>query len=344
MSVINKPFLDALTGKVQSRPPIWLMRQAGRYLPEYREIRANAGGFLNLCYNPKLACEVTMQPIRRYGFDAAILFSDILVVPDALGQKVEFLEGEGPKLEALQSPSDIAKLSDQWLHSRLEPVYETLSLIKASLPSETALIGFAGAPWTIATYMIEGGSSKDFAKTKLWSFKDPDSFEELLNLIADSTADYLIAQVEAGAEAVQIFDSWASVLPEAYFDRWIIAANKRLIHKFKMKCPNTPVIGFPRGAGLKYIDYIDETGVDAVGLDTTLPLGWARDNLQNKVCVQGNLDPQLLLAGGTAMDEAVDYILETLKDGPFIFNLGHGIIKETPPEHVSRLMDRVRGR
>ncbi len=339
---MNKPFLNALAGKKQTIPPIWLMRQAGRYLPEYRKIRANAGGFLNLCYNPKLACEVTLQPIRRYNFDAAILFCDILVIPDALGQKVRFIEGEGPKLDSLKSHKDILKLSAKNLHLHLNPVYEAIYLIKSSLPTNISLIGFAGAPWTIATYMIEGGSSKDFINTKLWSFNNPDSFKFLLDLIADTTADYLIAQVKAGVEAVQIFDSWAGVLSEFYFDEWIIAANERLISKFKKSCPDIPVIGFPRGAGIKYLDYIKKTKVDCISLDTTLPLGWVRDNLQNKICVQGNLDPQILLAGGFAMEKAVDHILETLNDRPFIFNLGHGIIKETPIENVEKLIKLIR--
>lgn len=344
MTETAKPFLDALNGKAHKYPPVWLMRQAGRYLPEYREVRAEAGSFLNLCYNPEKATEVTLQPIRRYGFDAAILFSDILVVPDALGQKVEFVEGEGPKLEPVRNAAEAAKLSENWMHQRLEPVYEAVGRIRGALPHDVALIGFAGAPWTVATYMVEGGSSKDFAHTKKFAYSDPDGFQDMINLVADSTADYLATQVESGAETVQIFDSWAGVLPDDQFRRWIIEPTKRLVARFRAQHPDIPVIGFPRGAGLMYPEYIETTGVTAVGLDTTMPLEWARDNLQTRCPVQGNLDPQILLTGGATLDAAVDRIVETLGQGAFVFNLGHGIVKETPPENVERLMNRLRGR
>ncbi|WP_115936505.1 uroporphyrinogen decarboxylase [Aestuariispira insulae] len=344
MTKTVKPFLAALHGETQARPPIWLMRQAGRYLEEYREVRKNVSGFLELCYTPELACEVTLQPIRRFGFDAAIMFSDILVLPDALGQEVTFVEGEGPKLAPIRNGSDLSKLSADWIHQRLEPVYEAITLMKQRLPDQTALIGFAGAPWTVATYMIEGGSSKDFANTKAWAFQNPNSFQDLINLVADATADYLCAQVDQGVEAVQLFDSWAGVLPEDAFARWVIEPTKRIVDRFKQRHPDIPFIGFPRGAGINYPAYVEATGVTAVGLDTTVPTKWAAETLQKKLPVQGNLDPQVLLAGGDMLDQSVGRILENLQDGPFIFNLGHGIIKETPVSHVERLMNLVRGR
>lgn len=344
MTKTEKPFLAALKGQTQTRPPVWLMRQAGRYLPEYMKVRSSVSGFLELCYTPELACEVTLQPIRRYGFDAAIMFSDILVLPDALGQEVSFVQGEGPKLEPVRSVTELQKLSTNWIHQRLEPVYEAITLMKQGLPDQTALIGFAGAPWTVATYMVEGGSSKDFALTKGWAFQDPDGFQGVIDLLVEGTADYLSMQVEQGVEAVQLFDSWAGVLPEDAFDRWVIEPTKRIVEKFKAKHPDVPFIGFPRGAGIQYPRYVELTGVDAVGLDTTVPTKWAAENLQTKLPVQGNLDPQVLLAGGEQLDLAVHRIIENLGNGPFIFNLGHGIIKETPVEHVERLMDLVRGR
>tara|TARA_R100001086_G_scaffold248337_1_gene185022 strand:+ start:571 stop:1617 length:1047 start_codon:yes stop_codon:yes gene_type:complete len=337
-----KPFLRSLAGETQSIPPIWLMRQAGRYLPEYREVRAQANGFLDLCYSPDKACEVTMQPIRRYGFDAAILFSDILVIPHALQQNVWFVEGEGPKLEPLKGDADLSILKPDAVLGHLQPVFETVSKISANLPIETALIGFAGAPWTVATYMIEGGSSRDFSKTKIWAYQNPESFQRLIDILVDATANYLVAQIDAGAEAVQLFDSWAGALDEAGFYRWSLAPAKALVAKVKERHPTVPIIGFPRGVGPLYADYATETGVDAVSLDQGLPVAWAAKELQPHVTVQGNLDPMALLAGGDALDTAVDHILENLSGGPFIFNLGHGIIKETPPDHVTRLVERIR--
>ncbi len=319
------------------------MRQAGRYLPEYRDVRARAGGFLELCYSPEMAVEVTLQPIRRYGFDAAILFSDILVVPDALGQPVRFEEGEGPKLDPIGDAASLAHLSAEAIHDRLAPVYETVRGLSEALPKEVTLIGFAGAPWTVATYMVEGGSSRDFAKTRAWSLTDSEGFGRLIDLVTSATADYLCRQVEAGAEALQLFDSWAGVLPEDAFQRWVIEPNARIVSAVKARFPELPVIGFPRGAGVLYERYIEQTGVDAVSLDTTVPLSWAAETLQPKATLQGNLDPQVLLAGGEALDRRVREIVETLGRGPFIFNLGHGIIKETPPEHVTQLLRAVRG-
>jgi len=339
----DKPFLRVLTGEVLPVPPVWLMRQAGRHLPEYRAVRAKADGFLDLCFTPEYAVEVTLQPIRRYGFDAAILFSDILVVPHALGQKVWFEEGVGPKLNPLAGPEDLRRLSKNALHERLEPVYEAVRGIKAALPTETALIGFAGAPWTVASYMIEGGSSRDFAAGKLWAYDDPDSFSVLIDLLVDSTVDYLSAQVEAGVEALQIFDSWAGVWPEAELKRWCLNPLRRIAEGVRRNHPMIPIIGFPRGAGAGYREFATSSGVQALSLDTTVPLAWARDNLQSKLPVQGNLDPMVLVAGGAALERGVESILAAFRDGPHIFNLGHGILQQTPPDHVEQLLKLVRG-
>lgn len=338
-----KPFLRSLAGENSTVPPIWLMRQAGRYLPEYRAVRAEANGFLDLCYSPDKACEVTLQPIRRYGFDAAILFSDILVIPHALQQKVWFVEGEGPKLEPLAGDADLSILQPDAVLAHLRPVLETVSKLSSALPLETTLIGFAGAPWTVATYMIEGGSSRDFAKTKLWAYSNPESFQRLMDILVEATAAYLVAQVDAGAQALQIFDSWAGALNETAFHRWSIAPAKALVAKIRERHPDVPIIGFPRGAGPLYVDYARETGVTAISLDQGIPADWAAREIPDGVTLQGNLDPMLLLAGGAALDRAIDHILERFAGRPHIFNLGHGIIKETPPEHVAHLVNRIRG-
>lgn len=339
----EKLMLRALKGETLARPPVWLMRQAGRYLPEYRAVRARAAGFLDLCYTPDYAVEVTLQPIRRYGFDAAILFSDILVVPDALGQKVWFEEGVGPRLEALESPAALDGLSREGLHEALAPVYETVRRLSRELPAETTLIGFAGAPWTVASYMLEGGSSKDFAAGKRWAYGAPEAMQRLIDLLVAATGDYLLAQIDAGAEVVQIFDSWAGVWPEDHLRRWCLEPAKTLVDRIRTERPGVPVIVFPRGAGVLYRDYAGESGAAGLGLDTTVPLAWARAELQSRVAVQGNLDPLLLVAGGAAQREAVARILEQLGRGPFVFNLGHGIVPETPPEHVAQLMEQIRG-
>lgn len=339
----QKSFIRALRGESLQPPPLWLMRQAGRYLPEYREIRGNVSGFLELCYTPELAVEVTLQPIRRYGFDAAILFSDILVVPDALGQAVRFEEGEGPKLDPVRDMAGVEALSEAGLHEHLAPVYETVRRLSVELPPEVTLIGFAGAPWTVATYMVEGGSSRDFANARRWGLFDPDGFSRLIELVTQATAAYLCRQVEAGAEVLQIFDSWAGVLSEGEFDRWVIAPTAKIVSTVRARHPDIPIIGFPRGAGVLYERYVVETGVDAVSLDSTVPLDWAARHLQDKVTLQGNLDPLLLLGGGEDMDREIRRILELLGSGPFLFNLGHGIIKETPPDNVARLVEVVRG-
>ncbi len=337
-----KPFLRALAGEPITPPPFWLMRQAGRYLPEYRETRARAGSFLDLCYNPELAVEVTLQPLRRYAMDAAILFSDILVIPDALGQSVAFREGEGPILPPIRSARDLDRLGTPGLLDRLAPVIETVRRLSTAIPSTTALIGFAGAPWTVATYMIEGGGSKDFGHAKRMMWGEPQLFARLMELVTAATGDYLIAQIDAGAEAIQIFDTWAGALPETEFRRWAIGPARHLADRIHAERPGVPVIGFPRGAGVLYRAYVEETGVDGVSLDTSVPLAWAAEVLQPLCTVQGNLDPMLLVAGGEALDTGIDRILATLGKGPFIFNLGHGIVPATPPGNVARLADRVK--
>ncbi len=337
----DKLMIKALRGEKTKRPPIWLMRQAGRYLPEYRATRQKAKGFLELCYNPELATEVTLQPIHRFGFDASILFSDILVVPHALGQKVWFEEGQGPKLDRLQKADDIRKLNTENFHSHLEPVYETIERLKERLPQETTLIGFAGAPWTVVSYMIEGGSSKDYTQSKTWAFSNEESFKKLIDLVTIATADYLIEQINRGAETVQIFDSWAGVWPEEYLKKWCLNPCKDIIKAIKKVHPDIPVILFPRMVGSAYKIFAQHSGADALSLDTTVPLSWACSELQKNVTIQGNLDPLVLVAGGQTLDQEVDRILNHLSNGPFIFNLGHGIVPQTPPEHVAQLIERI---
>lgn len=334
-------FLKTLAGEASSPPPIWLMRQAGRYLPEYREVRAGARGFLDLCYTPDLAVEVTLQPIRRYGFDAAILFSDILVVPDALGSDVTFVEGEGPKLSPIRDASGVSRLSKTGLHEHLAPVYETLRRLRQELPEETALIGFAGAPWTVASYMVEGGGSKEFQEARTFARKDPETFSALIGLVVDATTDYLIAQVEAGAQALQLFDSWAGVLPPSEFHRWCVLPLKAIVSAVKTAHPEIPIIAFPRGAGPLYRHFVDSVPVDGVSLDTTMPVDWAAENLK-KVCLQGNLDPIALLSGGEDMLNDAAFLLNRLAGRAHIFNLGHGVLPPTNPDTVKRLVDFVR--
>ena len=335
-------FLRALSGEVVNPPPIWLMRQAGRYLPEYREVRAQAGGFLDLCYNPELAARVTLQPIERYGFDAAILFSDILVVADALGQKVWFEEGHGPRLEPVTQEADLARLAPERAGETFAPVYGTVSRLASALDGDTALIGFCGGPWTVATYMVAGHSTTDQAPARLWAYRDPEGFGRLIDMIVEASATYLTGQIEAGAQAVQIFESWAGVLPSNEFQRWVVAPTKKLVGKLRATHPEVPIIGFPRAAGPLYLDFLGQTGVDALGCDTSLPLDWIKTNLQRHTTVQGNLDPLLLVAGGSEFDRRVRDIRDTLSGGPHIFNLGHGIVPQTPPENVERLVKIVR--
>jgi uroporphyrinogen decarboxylase len=319
------------------------MRQAGRYLPEYREIRKDAGTFLDLCYTPDLAAEVTLQPIRRYGFDAAIIFSDILVIPDALGQPVSFKEGVGPVLEAIENVNGLTSLNQDRLLEHLLPVYEALQQVRRDLPDETALIGFAGAPWTVATYMVEGGTSRDFANTKRWAFSAPQEFGKLVDILVASITKHLIAQVDAGADALQIFDSWAGMLPETAFDQWCVDPISRIVSGVKEKHPDVPIIVFPRLAGYRYLKVATIEGVSAVSLDQTVSLDWVQENLQNQLTVQGNLDPIYLLAGGDAMRAEANRILESLSGGPFIFNLGHGVLPPTPLDNVAELCEIVAG-
>ncbi|WP_127598066.1 uroporphyrinogen decarboxylase [Nitratireductor alexandrii] len=338
----DRRLIRVLKGESLSPPPLWMMRQAGRYLPEYRQVRKEAGSFLDLCYNPDLAVEVTMQPIRRFGFDASILFSDILVVPHALGRDLRFEEGRGPLMTPI-GVSEIADLDVSDFHHRLAPVYETVSRLRQSLPAETALIGFCGAPWTVATYMIAGHGTPDQAPARLFAYSEPEAMDRLIGLLADISADYLLRQIEAGADTVQIFDSWAGVLGEEEFTRFCVKPVARMVATIKERYPDIPVIGFPKGAGSRFDDYRAATGVDGLGLDWTVPLAQAR-RLQADGAVQGNLDPLRLVAGGDALDRGVDRILERLSDGPLIFNLGHGITPQTPIAHVEAMIARVRAR
>ena len=342
MSDSDKEFLKALRGEETKHIPFWFMRQAGRYLPEYRELRASSGGFLDMAYNPDRACEITMQPIRRFGMGAAIIFSDILTVPHALGQDLQFVQGEGPKLGELS----IDGLSFSKFEEFLQPVYDAISQTRSRLGFEkfdgTALVGFSGAPWTVATYMVEGGSSRDFLKVKTMAYGHPKKFGKLIDILVDATSEYLIKQVDAGAEALQIFDSWAGVLDQFEFQKWAVEPARKIVERVKAVHPEIKIIGFPKGAGLNYVSYVRETGVDAIQIDPSVPTDWARDELQGYVPVQGNLDPLCLLAGGDMLENAAGKILEDLKGGPYIFNLGHGIHKDTPIEHVEELIKIIR--
>lgn len=343
MASSTKRLIQVLNRETVDRPPIWLMRQAGRYLPEYREIRAGAGAFLDLCYNPELAAEVTLQPVRRYPLDAAIVFSDILVIPDALGQPVAFKEGVGPVLEAIRTEEQLSKLTTANQADHLAPVYETLKRVKTGLPDGVALIGFAGAPWTIATYMVEGSGSRDYAATKGWAFGSPESFQRLMSLLENSIAQHLIAQVKAGAEVLQIFDSWAGMLPDGAFEKWCVEPIRRIIAQVKDAVPNIPIIVFPRLAGARYAAFIAMEGVAAVSLDQTMSRHWAAETLQPHLVVQGNLDPVYLVGGGEPLITEAGKILDIFSRKPFIFNLGHGVMQTTPPEHVAELCDFVTG-
>ncbi|OYR19662.1 uroporphyrinogen decarboxylase [Brucella thiophenivorans] len=338
---MKRKVLKVMDGEAVFPPPIWMMRQAGRHLPEYREVRKQAGSFLDLCYSPDLAVEVTLQPIRRYGFDAAILFSDILVVPHALGRDLRFEEGRGPLMTPIDA-DEILWLETEGVAKRLEPVYETVRLLRAQLPDETTLLGFCGAPWTVATYMIAGHGTPDQAPARLFAYRHPDAFEKLLNDLADVSAEYLIEQLDAGADAVQIFDSWSGVLDEDCFERFCVRPVARIVQKVRAVYPEARIIGFPKAAGMLYAGYREKTGVDVLGLDWSVPMSFARE-LQNEGPVQGNLDPLRVVAGGEALDEGVDAILKNLGHGPLIFNLGHGITPQTPIENVERMINRVRG-
>ncbi len=337
----EKPLLAALRRRPAGPPPIWLMRQAGRYLPEYRAVRAEAGSFLDLCDRPDLAAEVTLQPVRRFGLDAAIIFADILLVPRALGQALTFVEGEGPALDPIRHAGDLVRLGFAEFDAVLAPVYDAIGRVSRTLPDPVALIGFAGAPWTVATYMVGGGGDQNPAR--LWAHRDPDGFARLIDLLAEATVRHLSAQIAAGAEVVQIFDSWAGVLPESQFARWCVEPTRRIVAALRAQWPDCPVIGFPRAVGPLYRDYAARTGVDAVSVDTTLPAEWARTRLQPDVVVQGNLDPLALWAGGAALRGETEAILRALGDGPHVFNLGHGVLQHTPPDHVAELVALVRG-
>ena len=338
---MDKRLLQVLQGQVCDRPPFWLMRQAGRYLPEYRAVREQAGSFLELCYRPELAEEVTLQPIRRFGMDAAILFADILLIPDGLGQPLEYREGEGPVLEPVRRREDVAGLQRDRVLEHVAPVFDTVARLSRSLPADVALIGFAGAPWTVACYMVEGGGSRDFATAKAWALGEPDGFAELVDLLVDVTAEYLLAQLRAGAEAVQLFDTWAGLLPETAFRRWCIEPVRQIRERLKAEFPDRPVIGFPRGAGAGYVAFAETASVDAVSLDWTVPARWAADVLQPRLCVQGNMDPRYLVIGGQVMDDEIRRILNAFRNGPYVFNLGHGIVPETPAENVAHLAEII---
>jgi len=333
--------IETLRGKRGPRAPIWLMRQAGRYLPEYRALRSEKGGFLDLVYDADAAAEVTIQPIDRFGFDGAILFSDILIVPHAMGQKLEFLTGEGPRL----SPRllDAALDGLEAVPERLNAIYRTVAKVKARLGPETTLLGFAGSPWTVATYMVAGEGSRDQHDTRAMAYRDPAAFQVIIDAIAGVTIEYLAGQIEAGAEAVQLFDSWAGSLAPAEFERWVIAPNAAIVSAVKTRFPDVPIIGFPKGAGEKLLAYARETGVDALGIDETIDPVWAARELPQGMPVQGNIDPLLLLPGGDRLNRQAEHILECFADRPHVFNLGHGIGQFTPIAHVEQLISAVRG-
>jgi uroporphyrinogen decarboxylase len=333
--------LRVLEGGTEKVPPVWLMRQAGRYLPEYRALRAKAGSFWAMALTPGYAAEVTLQPVRRFGFDAAILFSDILTVPEALGQKVTFTEGEGPSLNPVTSARGFVEDCEAWARY-FEPVYEALRLTRAGLPHGTALLGFAGAPWTLATYLAAGAGGDEQKAAKLWAYRDPQGFAALLDILGECVAFHLIRQLDAGADAVQIFDSWASGLPQALFEQVVVNPTKKIVETVRSARPGARIIGFPRAATLAgYEYYARASGVDVVSLDTAAPMDWAAKTLG---CgIQGNLDPIVLVAGGASLDRAVDDILEATSGRPHIFNLGHGILQETPIAHVEQLLKRIRG-
>jgi uroporphyrinogen decarboxylase len=332
--------LAVLQGEVIRPAPIWLMRQAGRYLPEYRALRAQAGSFLDLCYMPELAAEVTLQPIRRYGFDAAILFSDILVIPQALGQTLRFEAGEGPNLSPAMTADHISSLRYDPLI--LAPIYETVQRVVAALPPAVTMIGFAGAPWTVATYMVEGRGSRDHEAARRLASVEPAAFQQLIDKIVDATVDYLSQQIKAGAEVVQLFDSWAGILPPDQFETWVVAPTQNLVKALRHRHPATPIIGFPRGIGAKIDPYVRQTKVDALGIDETMDLTWVHQALPPGLPVQGNLDPMALIAGGDRLLRCVARISRAVGDRPFVFNLGHGIWPETPIEHVDALLQFVR--
>ena len=342
MSPVPKPLLETVRGQRQARPPIWIMRQAGRYLPEYKETRAQAGSFLELCYNPELAAEVTLQPLRRFELDAAILFSDILVIPDALGQTVRFETGEGPQLEPM-TPEGLGRLRPDNTIQHLAPVLETVSKVKAALSPDKTLIGFCGSPWTVATYMIAGHGSTDQAVARTFALTQPEAFAQLLDILVEASIQYLVAQFKAGADVVQLFESWALNLDEDSFRAQVIEPNRRIVAGVRAQIPNAPIIGFPRGAAGMIAEYAATTGVNALGLDYSMPVAFADSALPKTLPVQGNLDPIRLLAGGSQLEARADAIIAGFGNRPHIFNLGHGILPETPIAHVERLVRLVKG-
>ena len=337
-----KPFVEVLSGRRQPVPPLWMMRQAGRYLPEYREVRAKAGGFLDLCFTPEFAAEVTLQPIRRFNFDAAIIFSDILVIPYALGRSVRFEVGEGPRLDPLDTPDKVGTLSAKADFAKLEPVFEALRRVRRELDPNIALIGFCGAPWTVATYMVAGHGTPDQAPARMMAYRHPDAFAKIIDTIVENSIQYLLGQLKAGADVLQIFDTWAGVLSQREFQRWSIGPTRRIVEGVRRQAPDAKIIGFPRGAGALLPSYVEATGVDAVSIDWATEPSLIREKVQNRVAVQGNLDPLALIAGGTALDQSIDDVLSNYAAGRLIFNLGHGIQPETPIAHVEQMVKRVR--
>ena len=340
----TKKLLHVLSGKSAEIPPVWLMRQAGRYLPEYRETRAKAGSFLDLCYNPELAEEVTLQPIRRYGFDAAILFADILLIPQALGVDLWFVEGEGPRLQPIEDRGGLGRMKPvDEIDATLGPIYETVSRLSKSLPAETTLIGFAGAPWTVATYIVAGRGTPDQAPARTFAYQDPDAFQTLIDRVTEATIHYLSRQIEAGAEVVKIFDSWAGVLPPVEFDRWVTAPAVRIVKALRERHPAVPIIGFPRGGGLAAVGYARQTSIDCLAIDTTTSMGAVRQLVDPSLALQGNLDPMLMILGGDVLQREARRIVDEMRGTPFVFNLGHGITPQADPDHVDLLLEAIRG-
>ena len=338
----GKPLLDTVLGRRQPRPPMWIMRQAGRYLPEYREVRARAGSFLDLCFSPELATEVTLQPLRRFDLDAAILFSDILVIPHALGQRVRFVQGEGPVLDPI-TPDALTRMAPEKVTETLAPVFEILDRVSQALEPNRTLIGFCGAPWTVATYMIGGKGSSDQAAARIFALREPEAFGRLIDILVEASSRYLIAQFKAGANVVQLFESWALNLDEDQFASYVIEPNRRIVERVRAEIPGAPIIGFPRGAAALVKAYAEKTAVNAVGLDYSMPLDFAARTLPTTLTVQGNLDPLRLIAGGEQMRARAQTIIAAFADRPHIFNLGHGITPETPIAHVEALIATVKG-
>ena len=343
MSPSDRKLLKTIQGEVQQRPPVWMMRQAGRHLPEYRELRSRSRNFLDFCYSPSLAAEATLQPIRRYGMDGAILFADILLILDAMGRKVEFVEGEGPRVQKIESSSDLDAVALETVLDRLSPVYETVERVRGSLDHTTTLIGFAGAPWTVGVYALEGRGGTDKSSSRLWVYQNPEDCDRMLEILAIATAGYLKRQADAGADVLMLFDSWAEGLADDVFERIIIKPTQRVVSELRAMGVRQPVIGFPRGCGVMIDAYARKSTVQAVGLDTAVPPGWAHQALPEKMPVQGNLDPLLLVSGGPELEKRVRSIADAFSGRPHVFNLGHGILPNTPIEHVERVLATLRG-